>query len=286
MKTYILLLVFLLSPVVMESQGVKTENGWVLNPNTSMVIDSDKTGLKVENGVGVFSNCGKPTDGRNYIQFDWSKSVVAKTPDTILASMKLKASPSITGFSVIITISNDSSGRYVWYKKQVLFQNWSGILYFNLKNYKEFIPYFDKISISYQLITKDSITSADVILDDLLGRDVLDGVTIYDSFDKTTGVPQEKPDKVIVPNEFVLYQNYPNPFNPSTTIKFSVPNRGPVRLIVFNSLGQEISTLVNEEKETGNHEVRFNASDLSSGVYFYRLQTVAGVETKKMVLKK
>jgi len=90
----------------------------------------------------------------------------------------------------------------------------------------------------------------------------------------------------LVPNPFLLEQNYPNPFNPTTTIKYSVTEVSKVSLILFNLLGQEIITLVNDEKPAGNYSVNFNAVNLSSGVYFYRLQAGSFVETRKMILLK
>ncbi len=87
-----------------------------------------------------------------------------------------------------------------------------------------------------------------------------------------------------VPATFKLDQNYPNPFNPSTTIRFQVPNSSFVNLKVYDVLGNEIETLVSEEKPVGNYEVDFNAKGLSSGIYFYTLQAGAFVETKKMIL--
>ena len=94
------------------------------------------------------------------------------------------------------------------------------------------------------------------------------------------------------PEEFVLEQNYPNPFNPSTKIKYTIPNviangvkqSQQVTLKVYDILGNEIATLVNEEKSVGTYEVSFDASRLSSGVYFYKLQSGNYVETKKMIL--
>ncbi len=89
-----------------------------------------------------------------------------------------------------------------------------------------------------------------------------------------------------LPTEFKLYNNYPNPFNPSTTIRFSIPEESFVTLKVFNSLGEEITTLINENIIAGNYEVEFDAADLPSGIYFFRLQAGSFVETKKMVLMK
>jgi hypothetical protein len=94
-----------------------------------------------------------------------------------------------------------------------------------------------------------------------------------------------------LPAEFSLSQNYPNPFNPSTKIKYSIPSnvkRGTskVTLKIYDVLGNEIATLVNEEKPAGSYEAKFDASTLPSGIYFYRLQAGSFVETKKMVLMK
>ena len=89
-----------------------------------------------------------------------------------------------------------------------------------------------------------------------------------------------------LPTEFNLSQNYPNPFNPSTTINFSVPKSEFVTLKLYDVLGNEIETLVNDQKPAGNYEVAFNASNLPSGVYYYQLKAGNSIETKKMVLMK
>jgi hypothetical protein len=90
----------------------------------------------------------------------------------------------------------------------------------------------------------------------------------------------------LAPTDFVLDQNYPNPFNPSTTITFGVPVRARVSLKVFNSLGEVVAVLINEEKAAGSYDAEFDASTLPSGTYFYRLQAGSFVGTKKMVLMK
>ncbi len=87
-------------------------------------------------------------------------------------------------------------------------------------------------------------------------------------------------------NNFVLSQNYPNPFNPSTTIKYTIPERSNVTLKVFDVLGNEVVTLVNREQSQGNYSCSFNASNLTSGTYFCRLQTGEFVDVKKMLLVK
>ncbi len=90
----------------------------------------------------------------------------------------------------------------------------------------------------------------------------------------------------LLPNEYNVSQNYPNPFNPVTKISYALPSAATVDLKVYNVLGQLITTLVNEEKPAGFYEVDFNAADLPSGVYMYRIQAGDYVETKKMLLLK
>jgi spore coat protein A len=91
---------------------------------------------------------------------------------------------------------------------------------------------------------------------------------------------------VHVPREFGLAQNYPNPFNPTTEIRFSLPQDSHVRLALFNSLGQEVKTLIDDFAPAGYHSVRLDAGNLASGTYFYRIQAGGFVSTKKMVLVK
>jgi sugar lactone lactonase YvrE len=89
-----------------------------------------------------------------------------------------------------------------------------------------------------------------------------------------------------IPESFVLFQNYPNPFNPSTVISYQIASTGKVSLKVYDILGREVATLVNDMKAAGNYTATFNASKLPSGVYFYRLQAGTFTQTKKLVLLK
>jgi hypothetical protein len=106
------------------------------------------------------------------------------------------------------------------------------------------------------------------------------GVVYGDTIAVTTVVRSVSPPA----HEFALSQNYPNPFNPSTTIRYGLPNRSHVTLTVFNTLGQQVATLVNGEMEAGYHEIQFDAKGLSSGVYLYRMQTGSHIATKKLIL--
>jgi len=99
-----------------------------------------------------------------------------------------------------------------------------------------------------------------------------------------TSVEEELIDEI--PTKFLLSRNYPNPFNPSTRIKYQVSRNSLVSLVVYDILGNEIETLVNQEKPAGTYEVTWYAENLPSGVYFYQLKAGSVVETKKMILLK
>jgi S-formylglutathione hydrolase FrmB len=153
--------------------------------------------------------------------------------------------------------------------------------------------------------TTDLVFSYDGILyglikggtDSLITIDTLTGIATKLGSLNTTGlyaiaISPESPSGVIEPRdistvkEFHLAQNYPNPFNPTTTIRYQIPELSFITLKVYDVLGNEITTLVNEEKPIGIYEVELNANNLSSGVYFYRLQAGSFVETRKMILMK
>ncbi|NOX65959.1 MAG: T9SS type A sorting domain-containing protein [Chlorobi bacterium] len=132
---------------------------------------------------------------------------------------------------------------------------------------------------------------------DSLPDSIQNGATVQDTFfvdyvrvykKITTDVESNDLD---IPSSFVLNQNYPNPFNPSTTIKYFIPAVGnenfrSVQLKVYDILGKEIATLVNKEQQSGNYEVNFNASNLPSGMYLYKIQAGEFSNTKKMLLLK
>ena len=106
---------------------------------------------------------------------------------------------------------------------------------------------------------------------------------VFRKLNSTTSVYETQND---IPASFDLAQNYPNPFNPNTSIEYSVPSNEYVSLKVYDILGNEIVTLVNEQKEAGNYEVNFDASNFVSGVYIYRLTLGNKYLSKKMILIK
>ncbi|MBI5402707.1 MAG: T9SS type A sorting domain-containing protein [Ignavibacteriae bacterium] len=115
----------------------------------------------------------------------------------------------------------------------------------------------------------------------------LDSAEIAATWNQNLGVITGiTPVSSIIPNEYSLKQNYPNPFNPVTKISFDLPKSGLVTLKIYDVVGREVKTLVNEVKNAGSYAVQFDGAAFSSGTYFYRLESNNFVSTKKMVLIK
>ncbi len=176
--------------------------------------------------------------------------------------------------------------------------NWSSSLCFGILC---FAPNYDSVATTPDFFTdppqpEDTVeTSVHVFTDQLtlgtahvqiqvgtfnnpMQRDTLD---FYFTTDPAVGVEDE-----FTPTSYFLEQNYPNPFNPSTKINYGLKESGFVSLKVYNILGTEVATLVNEYKPAGNYKVDFDASQLASGVYIYSLKTNNFVQTRKMILEK
>ncbi len=92
--------------------------------------------------------------------------------------------------------------------------------------------------------------------------------------------------EIILPTQFEMYQNYPNPFNPVTIIKFDLPVNSAVKIVVYNTVGEQVDVLVDEIMPAGFHKIQFSANRYASGVYIYRMQSSDFVKTKKMLLIK
>ncbi|TAK56124.1 MAG: T9SS type A sorting domain-containing protein [Bacteroidetes bacterium] len=160
--------------------------------------------------------------------------------------------------------SFSSSTNYVIYFKEQLFskltRTWSVTLFFNGANAP--LPTADTL----YLYTKKGFSMFDTIR----------------VFGVTTGIG----DNPQLPNGYSLEQNYPNPFNPSTVIRYSLPVANHVLLKIYDILGREIATLVNETKPAGSYNVTWDASGLPSGIYFYRMQAGSFIQNKKLLLIK
>jgi len=173
--------------------------------------------------------------------------------------------------------------------------------YYNLENNDSLYHIGDTLNIHYRPKTTnffDSYYSADYIVS---SSEAISYRRYYSYYQQgfseeykltnylIVGVKEENKN---IPTKFTLSQNYPNPFNPSTTIKYSILGSvgtlraTSVQLKIYNTLGQEVSTLVNKVQSAGNYEVQFDARNLTSGIYFYRLETNGFVKSQKMILLK
>ena len=250
------------SPVSTESvHGIKLDSSGNIylggttdkgNPNFYL----DYLVLKYSNN-GVFQWAGiyDGLDGAN----DYLSGIIIDNNNNVIASGYSQQN-SNSGSYDIVTVKFNDSGNVIWEKK------------YNGPN----------DSTDYgNCITRD--ISGNIYIAGGSGNynSGLDFITI--KYSQSTGVNLIS-DKI--PSEYKLFQNYPNPFNPSTQIRFDIPGKVFVSLKVFNILGREVKTLVNEMKDAGSYSADFNGNELSSGLYFYRLITGNFTETKKMLMIK
>ncbi|NWG27843.1 MAG: T9SS type A sorting domain-containing protein [Ignavibacteriaceae bacterium] len=162
----------------------------------------------------------------------------------------------LSGGYLYVFKSNGDDSYYLWYLKQ-------GPASFS-------INFYDMDGDS----TKDILWT--VIKDDQWTSNIYKGSPVVSVEDNDT----------VLPNQMELLQNFPNPFNPVTTIKYDIQKEGEVKIVVYDILGRTVKELVNEKKQPGRYEVQFDANNLASGVYLYRLSANEFIQTKKMILMK
>lgn len=158
----------------------------------------------------------------------------------------------------------------VWYGVEIIGTSWTGKIEFQKIKFRMYTIETTLVSVFLDKLNLIGSRETLPILLDRMGDDITDVVE----------------NEYTLPNSFKLFQNYPNPFNPETKIRFELSSTKFVRLQVFDALGREIAVLVNEEKFPGSYEVKFNASHLSSGIYYYVLRAGSFTESKKMTLIK
>jgi len=291
MKTLInIFLVLLVSFSVVFSQQriIQTVNNWSPVPN-SLIIDSLNSGSSLETEGQVFRTYGETVNqGWGWVtQTEWSKDFWEPPilPDTLVVNTKIITGVNLSEF----VIGYAFQGSFGWYagggeKISLDSTIWQRVNLDVSWIRKKIGPQrFDRIYLSFQPAALDSCyVGGEVMINSLSGIDSLGLEEVYDDFKGpiSTGVEKQ------IPKRFVLEQNYPNPFNPVTTIRFTLLQKEQVNLTVYNLLGQTVKTLLNEEKQKGSYEVKFDASKLPSGTYYCRLQTGSSVETKKMLLVK
>jgi hypothetical protein len=283
------------------NQDAGSLDTWSPDEYYSPKLDISRTKFsRNSSGRGTFSSYGETGwySGNWAIQVGYFRPINnLLTPDTIVLNCEFKGGINNTlGICVYLAIFDSTGAGYFWGTDNRIPSNSSSLRRFswNMTKAKNAgsngwigIKNISKIGLYFASYATDSVyTGVTVEVSDLMFKDSTGKSNLIDFGLLSTGVNGIKEISGQNPSRFTLEQNYPNPFNPSTKISFSIPGQEHVTLKVYNMLGTEVSTLVDKTMSAGNHEVSFDASKLSNGTYFYRLQTGGSVETKKMVLLK
>lgn len=173
-------------------------------------------------------------------------------------------------------IAIDSNNLKWFAKDRTFYDKQNGVITFDDEDVNELFPPFAEVL--------DSAVNVYSVYIDKHNNKWLgynNGYVVKYTGDNITDVKDDKQD---IPDNYFLSQNYPNPFNPTTVINYQIPQRGFVTLKIFDVLGKEVATLVNEEKSAGNYEVDFSSKGLASGVYIYTMKVNDFVDSKKMIL--
>ncbi len=272
------------------SQGINTViNGWGYYGSYSDSLDSLITSPYVDSLNQLGFRYGGVTF---YLCVDCFNVMFSKdfttfiVPDTLsVEALFIEGAEDIEDIFLFLTVY-DSSGSWVSLGVGYpipLNHQWKKF-YWDMSEVKLFGVFsISKVVFSFQVeMPGTGYTYANTMLRNLTSIDDTMGVHIIDPFIGPNGIR----DLIQNLKELSLSQNYPNPFNPSTVISWQLPVSSFVTLKVYDILGREAATLVNEEKPAGNYEVEFNGADLSTGIYFYQLQANDYIEIKKMILVK
>ena len=228
------------------------------------------------NGDGIFSTWDVSLHLQKIVNPNFIWPIFSNTPAGV-------GIPTPTG-PVNISWKKMEGGKWGLYSKEPI-TNGDLTAKSSLTSLSGNIGMFKKIDDKIYFINQSGSTSSPILIADAPvqlsgivneGRSVVVSATVTDVVENETATPAL----------FVLSQNYPNPFNPSTTIGYQLPTAGIATLKVYDALGREVATLINEEKSAGNHSVEFNAATLPSGTYIYRISAGNFSQTKKMILSK
>lgn len=201
--------------------------------------------------------------------------------DTLMANLNLDLPP------IFSEIDFDSRFQYNEFVKKVSFD--SGMIDLNILVHTRSYP----ITLTWELNPENGINYS-FINDSGTGKisaslDKLSQLTFYNlngNMIKLSAMANDRNGLSNIPLKFDLHQNYPNPFNPVTTIKYDIIKVQDVKVTIYDILGREVKTLVNDQQHPGSYTIKWDASNVSSGVYFYQLKTKDYINTKKMILLK
>lgn len=294
MKKVIIMLSFIISAVA-YSQNTPPQwsangynySGWDGSQIDSQFIKTEITSMSSTEGnhSQLFAIKGKTEfNGIHFFDFSWKKSINSvSAPENIIIDYKLnELNGNLSKIFIEFWFGEQFTSVMEKFYIEENQNQWDTIIFKIPSN-----STVKKISyIEYRIgFEGDSEISGDyTLLLDNLRFAYADTNVLIDGFGD--GLTTLTSDEKINLNSYSLFQNYPNPFNPTTTISYSIPNREFVELKVYDLLGNQVANLVNEFKSVGSHSVNFNASNLSSGIYFYKLKAGNYIQTKKLILLK
>jgi len=277
----LLLALAVLAPAPAEAQipnaGFETwvsgaPTGWITTNVPPLAVPVTQTSTKHSGSSALMGTVVSILGVGSYPPFIWSEFPVAQRFATF------------TGWYSFTAVGGDSLfGWLVMYKSQAAI----GLSFFNNKATHAAYTQFSQTIEYFASGVPDSCIMYFGITGSAANNDTIHVGSTFNLDDLAlTGTATGVGEQATQPVAFALAQNFPNPFNPSTLIQYQLPGSGPVRLSVFDILGREVATLVDGVQQQGTHEVRFDGGGLSSGVYFYRLQTNGSVQQRKMILQK
>ena len=229
----------------------------------------------------VFEQADSAVNGQIYSYLSYYKvfpSMMRMATRAVIEAKSLSQLPSDIGIHLSVSYINSKTGGGSFWGSKVISNQWTTYTWDTNLNVPD-LDQFDIFSIDIDMgpNSKRMTSQVGVYTIHLYDKN---NILIW-NYNLIVGVEQ-----LAIPTGYSLNQNYPNPFNPTTKIKFSIPESGNYKLVIYNSIGQEVSVLINEFLSLGIHEATFDARGLSSGVYVYRLIGKNIVLTKKMVLLK
>ncbi len=230
----------------------------------------------------VFEQSDSAVNGDVYSYLSYYKvfnSMMRMAVKAVIEAKSLSQIPSGIGVHLSMSYINSKTGDGSFWGSKVVSNQWDTYTW-DFNSNPSTLDQFDIFSIDIGMgpSSKRMISQVGFYNINLYDKN---NVLIW-NYNLFTGVPEEK----TLPADFKLEQNYPNPFNPGTAIKFQVPSSQVVTLKVYDMLGREVATLANNFYSAGEHEVRFDGSNLASGTYVYRLQAGWQSITRKMILLK
>jgi parallel beta-helix repeat protein len=223
--------------------------------------------------------------GNDTLQLIVSDGELADSADFIVTVKPVNDAPQIVDLPESVEFSNDSSAVLIMNDYAVDIDTPDSLLFWIFEtNNDSLVLHYDSSSTQLTLTAPGFSGDVELIcaVTDDSSASAID--TIIVKVGKITGIDHGLANTI--PATYKLYQNYPNPFNPKTNIKFDLPKSGKVKIIVYNILGQSVATLFDGYKPAGSHTVKFNAANLSSGLYFYQIQTKGYNKIRKMILMK